>query len=579
VALSLTNVQAANAGNYTVIVTNAYGSITSPPALLTVVPTIPIFTTQAVSRVASVGQTVFLTASAKGSEPMTWQWQREGTNLPGANSATLVLSNVNRTINGSYRATVTNEAGGNISTNSALVVSPVWIWGMTNNPQLLLSAAIPAAATNVIAIATASTTDIGLPCLALRADGSLVPWGYFSRDPAPPVEATNLVAISLGAIGSSVNNLVLRADGVVINWTSKPTTSIVTNQNIVAIAAGGAHQLALRDDGTVFAWGSNTSGQTNVPTAATNIIAIAAGANHNLALRADGTVIGWGLNTSGQATALSNAVDVIAIAAGGNQTMALLADGTVTGRGVTNKIVGANYPPGYGPVAGDVSNKIAIAAGAYHGLAIGTNRTVNGWGATNYGLINIPAALTNVLAIAAGAYNNLALVGDPFAPPMPPRIARPPIARTVVAGQPVVFNALAVGGLPLTYQWLRDGVPVAGQTRSSLMFTNVPPGATGNYQLVVMNGFGAVTSAVMTVTVNLPQPVMKSAVRSDGTFSFNVDGIAGVLYIVEYRDSLETGAWLELESRMGNGGTETILDTNSLPQSRFYRVRAVYPPP
>jgi len=67
----------------------------------------------------------------------------------------------------------------------------------------------------------------------------------------------------------------------------------ITNGNIVAVAAGGAHQLALRDDGTVFAWGNNASGQTNVPSGATNVIAIAAGDNHCLALRADGMVIGW----------------------------------------------------------------------------------------------------------------------------------------------------------------------------------------------------------------------------------------------------------------------------------------------
>jgi hypothetical protein len=50
----------------------------------------------------------------------------------------------------------------------------------------------------------------------------------------------------------------------------------------------------------VLAWGSNTSGQTNVPVAATNIVAIGAGVSHSLAIRADGAVFGWGLNSSGQ---------------------------------------------------------------------------------------------------------------------------------------------------------------------------------------------------------------------------------------------------------------------------------------
>jgi len=47
--------------------------------------------------------------------------------------------------------------------------------------------------------------------------------------------------------------------------------------NIVSIATGGDHNLALRSDGTVVAWGDNRSGQTNVPPGLSNVVAIAAG--------------------------------------------------------------------------------------------------------------------------------------------------------------------------------------------------------------------------------------------------------------------------------------------------------------
>jgi trimeric autotransporter adhesin len=58
----------------------------------------------------------------------------------------------------------------------------------------------------------------------------------------------------------------------------------------------------LRADGTVIGWGSNTFGATTIPAAATNVVAIAAGLWHSLALRADGTVIGWGWDADGQVT-------------------------------------------------------------------------------------------------------------------------------------------------------------------------------------------------------------------------------------------------------------------------------------
>ena len=53
---------------------------------------------------------------------------------------------------------------------------------------------------------------------------------------------------------------------------------------VTAIAAGGTFSLALKSNGTVVAWGVNTSGQTNVPPSLTNVIAIAGGEAHSLAL-------------------------------------------------------------------------------------------------------------------------------------------------------------------------------------------------------------------------------------------------------------------------------------------------------
>jgi hypothetical protein len=58
--------------------------------------------------------------------------------------------------------------------------------------------------------------------------------------------------------------------------------------NVVAIAAGGYHSLALKNDGTVVSWGMNTYGQTNVPSGLTNAIAIAAGEYDSLALVGNG---------------------------------------------------------------------------------------------------------------------------------------------------------------------------------------------------------------------------------------------------------------------------------------------------
>lgn len=68
-------------------------------------------------------------------------------------------------------------------------------------------------------------------------------------------------------------------------------------------------------------------GQINIPSNATNIVAIAAGYYHSLALRADGAVVAWGLDNYGQTNAPPGLTNVIAIAAGEYHSMALIGNG------------------------------------------------------------------------------------------------------------------------------------------------------------------------------------------------------------------------------------------------------------
>lgn len=575
-SLTLTNVQSSSAGDYDVVVGNPYSWVTSTVAVLAVLPAAPVLTLQPASRVASVGQDISLVAAARGSEPMWCQWRRNGTDLPGANSLTLLLSSVNSSFNGAYQVSISNSSGLVLSTNASLIVSPVVLWGKTNVDQQPTGLVIPASATNIIAIA-AGHCSYPSPCLALRADGSIVSWG---GNLPVPTNAIDVVAISSLGPGprKSDNNLALRADGQVLHWfagytdTSLPTS--LTNNHIVAVAAGGIHQMVLCDDGTVLVWGGS-HGETNVPASATNIIAIAAGEAHCLALRADGSVVGWGDDSKGQASALKNVANAIAISAGGSQSLALLANGSLAGCMNTSSSTSA---PVYGSPPAEATNLIAVSAGYAHTLGLRASRTIIGWGQTNFGVLAIPPWLTNVSAVAAGGTFNLALTRDPCAPPLPPRMGRPPVERSVVAGQSAVFNALAIGTPPLRYQWYREGVPAAGQTNPWLGFSSLLPPDAGNYQLVAMNDFGAVTSAVAGVSLALPRPQLSLANSSKQAFRFSFPSIAGVTYVTEFKNQLADALWTQLERRRGSGGLETVVDSPAPNRQRFYRVRALYAP-
>jgi hypothetical protein len=125
--LTLNTVQVADAGNYSVVVTNGSGNVTSAPALLTVyVP--PIITLQPLSITNLAGTTTGFSVMATGNPPPDYQWQFKGTNILGATTNTLTLTKVQPAQAGNYVVVVTNLAGAVTSSNallSVIVISPV----------------------------------------------------------------------------------------------------------------------------------------------------------------------------------------------------------------------------------------------------------------------------------------------------------------------------------------------------------------------------------------------------------------------------------------------------------------------
>ena len=87
---------AANAGSYTVLITNSVGSVTSAPATLTVNPAgvAPSITTQPISQSLGLGTSATFTVVATGTSPLAYQWSKNGTAITGATSASLTFSSL-----------------------------------------------------------------------------------------------------------------------------------------------------------------------------------------------------------------------------------------------------------------------------------------------------------------------------------------------------------------------------------------------------------------------------------------------------------------------------------------------------
>jgi alpha-tubulin suppressor-like RCC1 family protein/subtilisin family serine protease len=351
---------------------------------------------------------------------------------PSNNSATATVEVVENVVFNQVRAVGAGES----HTLAAKADGTVWAWGSNESGQLGDgSHSFGGSFSRLTPVLVQNLSDVTalaggfLHSVALKGDGTVWAWGanfkgqlgdgsvLMRTTPVRVGALTEARAVSAGRFFS----LVLKTDGTVWGMGDNesgqlgtgtgngvPNTAPVQAVNltgVTAISAGDAHALAVRSDGTVWAWGSNLEGQLGDGTTTgratpaqvsglSGIIAVAAGERHSLALKNDGTVWAWGLNSEGQ-----------------------LGDGTQTRRLSPVQVVNSG--------GGALNGVKHIAAGARHSMALKDDSSVWTWGYNGFlqlgeGVLppsnrSTPVRVVNLsgaVAIAAGLYHNAALLAD-----------------------------------------------------------------------------------------------------------------------------------------------------------------------
>ena len=286
--------------------------------------------------------------------------------------------------------------------------------------------------------------------LALCSDGTVAAWGINSNG-------------QLGNNSTSQSNIPV----------SVTQSDVLAGKTVVSVAAGYCHSLALCSDGTLVAWGQNSSGHLGngstedswVPALVTqtgvlagkSVVAVAAGQSHSLALCSDGTVAAWGDNSSGQLgnnsttqssvpvlvtqTGVLATKAVVSVAAGYTHSIAVCSDGTVAAWGDNssgelgnNSKTQSNVPVMVTQSSGYLlygQTVVSVVAGYNFNLALCSNGMVTAWGLNNYGqlgngsttLSKVPvlvrqtgtgAALSGktVVSLSAAEYFSMAVCSD-----------------------------------------------------------------------------------------------------------------------------------------------------------------------
>jgi hypothetical protein len=196
---------------------------------------------------------------------------------------------------------------------------------------------------------------------------------------------------------------------------------------------------------------------------------------------------------------------------------------------------------------------------------------------------NAMLTLSNVTSTRAGLYAaivsnaNGAVTSSPayLTVAESPTITQQPQNQTVVFGGSAQFEVTAAGTIPLTFQWYFACTnPIPAATQAVLTLTNVTFADGGNYCVVVSNAFGTVTSQSAILRVLAPPDfVLISGAGADVSVTFST--VSGLLYTVQYNDTLGPGGWLPLQGgfrRSGTGAPLIVPDPNTSEPQRFYRI-------
>ena len=519
----------------------------------------PAITTQPSSQTVNQGANASFSVVASGPAPLSYQWQTNNVNVgnggivSGATSSTLTLTGATPSWALNYRVIVSNTGG-----------------SVTSSPSATLTVTVPPAITTQ---PSSQTVNQGANASFSVVASGTAPLSYQWQ--------TNNVNVGNGGIVAGATTSSLTLTGVTSSWalnyrvivsnaagsvTSSPAATltvivppaITTQPSSQTVNQGANVSFSVVATGTAplsYQWQTNNVNVGNG--------GIVSGATTS-SLTLTGVTPSWALNYR---VIISNAAGSVTSSPAATLTVTVPpAITTQPSSQTVNQGANASFSvvaAGTAPLSYQwQTNNVNVGNGGIVAGATTSSLTLTGvtpsW-ALNYRVIISNAAGSVTSSPAA----TLTVI-------VPPTITTQPSSQTVNQGANVSFTVVATGSAPLTYQWQTNGVNVgnggivAGATTSSLTLTGVTATWALNYQVIVANAAGSVTSSpAATLTVNVPptittQPASQSAYLGQNT-SFNVVATGTAPLTYQWQANSGTGFTNVVNGGPVSGATSSTL--------------------
>ena len=499
-----------NGTTFRVIVTNPVTSVTSNAATLTV-NTGPSITTQPANQTVNVGQTATFTVLATGAPPLSYQWQKNQVNIAGATSASYTTPATTSADNGTaFRVIVTNPVT-SVTSNAATLT-------VISGPSITTQ---PANQTvNVGQTATFTVVATGAPPLSYQWQKNQVNIaGATSASYTTPAttsadNGTTFRVIVTNPVTSVTSNAAMLTVNTGPSITTQPANQMVNvgQTATFTVVAIGAPPLS-------YQWQKN---QVNIAgaTSASYSTPATTSADNGTTFRV--------IVTNPVTSVTSNAA-TLTVNTGPSITTQPANQTVNVGQTVTFTVVATGAPPlSYQWQKNQVNIPGAISA------SYTTPATTSADNGTSFRVI-VTNPVTSVTSNAATLTVNSG-----------PSITTQPANQTVNAGQTATFTVVATGAPPLSYQWQKNQVDIAGATSASYTTPATTSADSGTlFQVIVTNPVGNVTSNPATLTVTV--------------------AASSVSVLTQHNDN----------ARTGQNTSETILNTSNVNVNRFGKLFAM----